>query len=504
MAKLGFHFYLLSILFYLSLSPVLPRTLPPATGASSELDVADSIQKTLNLLSFSPNSQSELLSPNFHTSSSSSSSSVLSLQLHSRVSVHKSLHKDYESLTLARLARDSARVDSLQTRLDLAINGFTKSDLKPVDTEFTESRTSLEDEDLQVPVISGTSEGSGEYFCRVGIGHPPSQAYMVLDTGSDVNWLQCAPCADCYQQADPIFEPASSSSYSPLTCDTHQCKSLDVSECRNGTCLYEVSYGDGSYTVGDFVTETITLQGSSSVEHIAIGCGHNNEGLFVGAAGLIGLGGGKLSFPSQINASSYSYCLVDRDSDSTSFLDFNSPIAHDSVDSVTVTAPLLRNNKFDTFYYVGLRDIVVAGKQLNVPSTAFELGDDGNGGVIVDSGTAITRLKTEVYDMLRDAFVNGTKDLTPATGVALFDTCYDLSKKKSVQVPTVSFRFSNGKILDLPAKNYLIPVDSSGTFCFAFAPTSSSLSIIGNVQQQGTRVSYDLENSVIGFESNKC
>lgn len=509
MAKLGFHFhfYHFFILFTLSLTTVHPRTLTPATGATSELDVSDSIQKTLNLLSFSPNSQSKLSSTNFHTSSSSSSSPILSLQLHSRISVHKSLHKDYKSVTLARLARDSARVNSLQTRLDLAINGFKKSDLKPVDTEFTESSASLVDEDLQVPVISGTSEGSGEYFCRVGIGHPPSQAYMVLDTGSDVNWLQCAPCADCYQQTDPIFEPALSSSYSPLTCDARECKSLDVSECRNGTCLYEVSYGDGSYTVGDFVTETITFDGSgsglSSVQHIAIGCGHNNEGLFVGAAGLIGLGGGKLSFPSQINASSYSYCLVDRDSDSTSFLDFNSFVP-DNTNSAIVTAPLLRNNKFDTFYYVELRDINVAGKPLNIPSTAFALGDDGNGGVIVDSGTAITRLKTEVYNVLRDAFVNGTKELTSVNGVALFDTCYDLSKKKSVQVPTVSFRFSNGKILDLPAKNYLIPVDSSGTFCFAFAPTSSDLSIIGNVQQQGTRVSYDLENKVIGFESNKC
>ncbi|KAF5762252.1 putative nepenthesin [Helianthus annuus] len=491
MAKLGFH--LLCILFTFAFSTVHPRTISPATTVStSELDVTDSIQKSLNVLSFSPQPQQSQMLTSSELSSSSSSSSILSLQLHSRVAVHKSSHKSYKSVTLARLARDSARVESLQTRLDLAVNGVKKSDLKPVDTE-------LSVENLEVPVVSGTSQGSGEYFCRVGIGHPASQAYMVLDTGSDVNWLQCAPCADCYQQADPIFEPASSSSYSPLTCDAHQCKSLDVSECRNGTCLYEVSYGDGSYTVGDFVTETLTLQGSTTVENIAIGCGHNNEGLFVGAAGLIGLGGGRLSFPSQINATSYSYCLVDRDSDSASTLEFNSPIPHDAI-----TAPLLRNSKLDTFYYIGLTGISVAGQLLNIPSSTFKLTNDGNSGVIVDSGTAITRLQTEAYNVLRDAFTKGTKELPAATGVALFDTCYDLSKRKSVQVPTVSFHFTNGKKLDLPAKNYLIPVDSSGTFCFAFAPTSSSLSIIGNVQQQGTRVSYDLENSVIGFSPNKC
>ncbi|KAF2311182.1 hypothetical protein GH714_019918 [Hevea brasiliensis] len=231
---------------------------------------------------------------------------------------------------------------------------------------------------------------------------------MVLDTGSDVNWVQCAPCADCYQQADPIFEPASSTSYSPLTCDTKHCKSLDISECRNGTCLYEVSYGDGSYTVGDFVTETITL-GSASVENVAIGCGHNNEGLFVGAAGVLALGGGLLSFPSQINATGFSYCLVDRDSDSVSTLEFNSTLLPNAI-----TAPLIRSHELETFYYLGINRTEC---------------------------TAITRFQTDAYNSLRDAFVNGTKHLRSTNGVALFDTCYDLSSNGSVEVPTVSFHF---------------------------------------------------------------
>ncbi|MFS8004679.1 putative nepenthesin [Helianthus anomalus] len=57
------------------------------------------------------------------------------------------------------------------------------------------------------------------------------------------------------------------------------------------------------------------LQGSATVENITIGCGHNNEGLFIGAVGLIRLGSERISFSSQINATSYSYCLVvDHDS----------------------------------------------------------------------------------------------------------------------------------------------------------------------------------------------
>ncbi|KAL8533396.1 hypothetical protein ACS0TY_009689 [Phlomoides rotata] len=470
---------------------VLSRTLLSASKADL-LDVSSTISRTQDL--FSLNSQNVLPSMHevHHKRPVVSTDSALSFQLHSRLSVRGASDKDYKSLALARLARDSARVKAIQTRVDLASLGIRKADLTPLEAE-------LEEEKLEGPVISGTSQGSGEYFCRIGVGNPPTQSYMVLDTGSDVNWVQCAPCADCYQQADPIFDPGLSSSFNQLTCETQQCKSLDVSECRNNTCLYEVSYGDGSYTVGDFATETITFGGSSSVKNVAIGCGHNNEGLFVGAAGLIGLGGGALSFPSQINATSFSYCLVDRDSDSASTLEFNSVAPPDAV-----TAPLIRNSKLDTFYYVDLTGISVAGDLLPIPPSTFQLNGNGNGGVIIDSGTAITRLQTEAYNSMRNAFTKGTKDLPSTNGVALFDTCYDLSSKKSVEVPTVSFHFSNSKELRLPAKNYLIPVDSSGTFCFAFAPTSSSLGIIGNVQQQGTRVSYDLANSLVGFSPNKC
>ncbi|XP_022775811.1 protein ASPARTIC PROTEASE IN GUARD CELL 1 [Durio zibethinus] len=468
------------------------RSLPQSPKATTVLDVAEAIEKTKNVLSYEPTKKPAFGPLDQNLSASSSSS--LSLQIHSRASIHKSSHLDYKSLTLFRLERDSARVGSLTTLLDLAVNSISKSDLKPLDNGL-EFRA----EDLESPIVSGSSQGSGEYFTRVGIGKPPSQVYMVLDTGSDVNWVQCAPCADCYQQSDPIFEPASSSSYSPLTCETQQCKYLDDSECRNdSTCVYEVSYGDGSYTVGDFVTETITLD-SDSVDKIAIGCGHNNEGLFVGAGGLLGLGGGPLSFSSQLNASSFSYCLVDRDSDSTSTLDFDSALPPNAI-----TAPLLRNHQLDTFYYLGLTGMSVGGEILPIPQSAFQMDESGNGGIIIDSGTAVTRLQSDTYDVLRDAFVKGTKNLLSTNSVALFDTCYDLSKKSSVDVPTVSFHFPDGKVLPLPAKNYLIPVDSAGTFCFAFAPTSSSLSIIGNVQQQGTRVGFDLGNSLVGFVPNKC
>ncbi|KAL8201938.1 hypothetical protein R6Q57_011085 [Mikania cordata] len=475
------HFLLFLSLITFSLYPAT------ATVSTASLDVATAVQNTLDLLNPTLFQQLQTQTPLENTSS------PFTFTLHPRSSIHHNhlQHHDYESLTLARLTRDSHRVTFLTTKLDLTISGPNKSVMN------TDSMLKLED--LSVPVRSGISQGSGEYFARVGLGTPAQHYYMVVDTGSDINWLQCKPCKKCYQQTDLVFNPLGSKSYHSLSCRSQQCASLDITACRNNKCLYQVSYGDGSFTVGNFVTETVSFGRSGSVPKVALGCGHDNEGLFVGAAGLLGLGGGSLSLPSQIKATSFSYCLVDRDSRTASTLEFNS-----APPSNSVTAPLLRNAKITTYLYVGLTGISVGGRPLSIPPSIFAVDRTGRGGAIVDSGTAVTRLQTQAYNSVRDAFKKQASNLKPTTGFSLFDTCFDLSSKTRVTVPTVSFNFAGGKSLSLKPQNYLIPVNSHGKFCLAFAPTDSSLSIIGNIQQQGTRVGYDLSKSVVSFSPHNC
>ncbi|KAJ4893951.1 Protein ASPARTIC PROTEASE IN GUARD CELL 1 [Raphanus sativus] len=462
----------------------------PTSHETTELNVVSSLQQTQHILSIDP-TRSSLTATTTPESIPVflNSSSPLSLELHSRDTLLASQHKNYKSLVLSRLERDSSRVASIISKVRLAVEG----------TDSSETR--YQPEELTTPVISGASQGSGEYFSRLGVGTPAKEMYMVLDTGSDVNWIQCKPCSSCYQQSDPIFDPSSSSTYKSLTCSAPRCASLRASACGSGKCLYQVRYGDGSFTVGEYATDTVTFGSSGKVDNVALGCGRHNEGLFTGAAGLLGLGGGALSMTSQIKAKSFSYCLVDRDSGKSSSLDFNSV----QIGAGDATAPLLRNSKVDTFYYVGLTGFSVGGRQVSVPSPVFAVDASGGGGVILDCGTAVTRLQTQAYDSLRDAFVKLTADLKRGTSsISLFDTCYDFSSLSTVRVPTVALHFTGGKTLNLPAKNYLIPVDDAGTFCFAFAPTSSQLSIIGNVQQQGTRITYDLANRLIGLSANKC
>ncbi|XP_060169154.1 protein ASPARTIC PROTEASE IN GUARD CELL 1-like [Lycium barbarum] len=467
------NFFFILIIISLSFLPFsLSRSPIPSLRHSQTFNVAKSIQSTLQVLSQNSKSlQQQTLYP--------SSPSTFSVAIYPRSSLIKPQHNNYTSLTLSRLARDSARVSSLT---------------KP-------GRTMIRPEEIQTPITSGISQGSGEYFAKLGVGQPAKEFYMAIDTGSDINWLQCEPCSECYQQTDPIFNPSESSTYNRVTCDSSECSSLDVSDCSTSdTCLYQVSYGDGSFTAGELATERVSFGNSGSFNNVAIGCGHDNEGLFVGSAGLMGLGGGSLSLPSQINATSFSYCLVDKNSDSSSTLEFNSAGPSDAV-----FAPLLRNSKRNTFFYVGLEGISVGGEMLPIPANIFQVDETGHGGIIVDSGTAVTRLQTTVYNSLRDTFVKYAQDKLPSTdGFMLFDTCFDLSSMKTANVPTVAFHFSGDKKLSLHPKNTLVPIDSEGKFCLAFAPTDGSLAIIGNSQQQGTRVSYDLTNNLVGFSPDKC
>ncbi|KAL5993388.1 Protein ASPARTIC PROTEASE IN GUARD CELL 2 [Asimina triloba] len=388
-----------------------------------------------------------------------------------------------------RIERDANRVASLTQRLSAAGKPST--------------RHHYQLEDFGSEVVSGMDEGSGEYFVRIGFGSPPRNQYMVIDSGSDIVWVQCQPCAQCYQQADPVFDPTNSASFASVACTSSVCGRLqNTAGCHAGRCRYEVSYGDGSYTMGTLALETLTF-GQTTVLNVAIGCGHRNRGLFVGAAGLLGLGGGSMSLVGQLGGQTggaFGYCLVSRGSQSYGSLVFG----RDSLPVGATWVPLLRNPRAPSFYYVGLMGLGVGGQQLQLPKEMFRLTELGDGGVVMDTGTAVTRFPGVAYRAFRDAFVAATADLPRAPPAAIFDTCYDLSGFVTVKVPTVSFYFADGPILTLPAANFLIPVDQVGTFCFAFAASSSQLSIIGNIQQEGIQISFDSANGFVGFGPNTC
>ncbi|CAL4947730.1 unnamed protein product [Urochloa decumbens] len=390
-----------------------------------------------------------------------------------------------------------------------------------------------DDDRLRSPVISGLPFDSGEYFAAIGVGDPPTRALVVIDTGSDLTWLQCAPCVRCYRQLTPLYDPRRSGSYSPIPCASTRCRGvLRYPGCdpRTGGCLYMVVYGDGSSSTGHLATDRLVFPdggggGTTRAVHhhnVTLGCGHNNGGLLESAAGILGVGRGALSFPAQAAAAYgrvFSYCLGDRAAraeraaSSAGYLVFGRAPEPPS----TAFTPLRTNPRRPGLYYVDMAGVSVGGERVAAgfsgPGAGLALDPaTGRGGVVVDSGTAISRLPGAAYAAVRDAFdaraaAGGARRVAHAN-LSVFDACYDLRRGgATVRVPSVVLHFAGGADMALPPANYLVPVvgvDRRTYFCLGLQPAEDDLNVLGNVQQQGFGVTFDVERGRIGFAPNVC
>lgn len=374
---------------------------------------------------------------------------------------------------------------------------------------------------------SGVSSGSGEYFMDVLVGTPPKQYSLIVDTGSDLNWLQCLPCYDCFEQAGQIYDPKQSNSFQNITCQDSRCHHVSspdpptLCKAKNQSCPYFYWYGDSSNTTGDFALETFTVNITTSkgesefkkLENVMFGCGHWNRGLFHGAAGLLGLGRGPLSFSSQIQAQyghSFSYCLVDRYSgpNVSSKLIFGEDKDLLSSPGLNFTSLVVgKENPVDTFYYLEVKSVLVGGEELDIPEETWRLSDDG-GGTIVDSGTTLSYFVEPAYKVIKEAFERKVKGSYPLVkDFPVLGPCYNVSgleDKEKLELPGFGFRFKDGSQWNFPVDNHFIWVDQH-VICLAFLSTPrNSFSIIGNYQQQNFHVMYDTKKSRLGFAQARC
>jgi hypothetical protein len=226
------------------------------------------------------------------------------------------------------------------------------------------------------------------------------------------------------------------------------------------------------------------------------GCGISNAGSFGRIDGLIGLGRNRVSLISQVSSkygAMFSYCLPSKSS-YTGYLS----IGKNTVSNVNFTS-MVQKPDTPLDYYVNLTALKVGGKLLNISETVFSAG------TVLDSGSDITWLPPTAYVKLRDRFRQLMKRYPPAPRLPPLDTCYDFSKHQRVQIPTISFVFSDGTTLDINFTG-LFYVSKLSQVCLAFAGTSPDfdLGIIGNIQQKTLQVIYDIANKKIGFGSGGC
>lgn len=369
------------------------------------------------------------------------------------------------------------------------------------------------DYDFTSPVVSGSTLGSGQYFVDFFLGTPPQKFSLIVDSGSDLLWVQCAPCRQCYAQDSPLYAPANSSTFSPVPCLSSQCLLIPATEgfpCDfryPGACAYEYRYADTSSTKGVFAYESATVDGIR-IDEVAFGCGSDNQGSFAAAGGVLGLGQGPLSFGSQVGyayGNKFAYCLVnylDPTSVSSSLIFGDELIS--TIHDLQFT-PMVSNPRSPTLYYVGIQKVKVGEEELSIPQSEWSIDFLGNGGSIFDSGTTVTYWVPAAYRLVLAAFENAVH-YPRATSVQGLDLCVDVSGVDKASFPSFAIELEGGAVFQPPPENYFVDV-APNVQCLAMAGLSSfdgGFNTIGNLLQQNFLVQYDREKSRIGFAPAKC
>ncbi|RDX57860.1 Aspartic proteinase CDR1, partial [Mucuna pruriens] len=354
---------------------------------------------------------------------------------------------------------------------------------------------------------STVTPNRGEYLMKYSVGTPPFQLYGIVDTGSDIVWLQCKPCEDCYNQTTPIFDPSKSTTYKTLPCSSTTCQSARSTSCSSeDTCEYTIGYGDGSHSRGDFSVETLTLGSTtgSSVQFpkTLIGCGHDNTGTFrPEGSGIVGLGGGSVSLVSQLSSSidkKFSYCLAPMFSQTKSSSKLSFGNAAIVAGNGAVSTPIVSGEQ-KVFYYLTLESFSVGRSRVEFGrSSSSRFGGEGN--IIIDSGTTLTLLPDDVYSNLESAVADEIKGERVEDPNELLGLCYKTTSSGELEVPVITAHFSGADVA-LNAINTFVQV-ADGVVCFAFR--SSESPIFGNLAQQNLLVGYDLQKNTVSFKPTDC
>ncbi|KAF8033712.1 hypothetical protein BT93_C0082 [Corymbia citriodora subsp. variegata] len=345
------------------------------------------------------------------------------------------------------------------------------------------------------------------FLVKISVGTPPAQQLLLIDTGSDLFWFQCEPCISCFKQSLPIFDPAKSSSYSNILCNSIACD-ISTRECDSDKkyCTYSYTYLDGAGTRGNLASENVTFEtsdeGTIVIPIRMVGCGHENSGSIDGQqTGILGLSH-NLSFIQQVG-SKFSICIGNVHDLQYQYNQL--VIGDDSVlegNSTTLDV-------YGGHYYVNLQGISVGETRLKIDPGAFKRAPSGQGGVALDSGSGLTWLKGDGYVPLQNEV---QRLLDPRLrrvkyGRHIEFLCYEGTVQKDLQeFPVVTFYFEDGAELILDVDNMFLQIKPN-MFCMTVVqsdPKFQGLSLIGVLAQQYHNIGYDIPGKKLFIQRIDC
>ncbi|PQQ02016.1 aspartic proteinase CDR1 [Prunus yedoensis var. nudiflora] len=355
-------------------------------------------------------------------------------------------------------------------------------------------------------LISATlDQGHGDFIMQYKIGTPRVDTFGIFDTGSSLIWMQCEPCQKCYMQTIPIYDPAKSESYQKVKCGSVECSTTAYTSCtEDGECKYRIEYQDGSLTEGDIATEILMLEddglsGNVNLSNMVIGCGHYNlDTVEDYSPGVVGLSREPSSLVGQIGFRHVSYCIPSEDKGSRSSVKIGLPAV---ITEENTQTPMLSGK--GGLYYLSLEGISIGGARLNIPRSVFDMTPEGDGGVIMDSGTSFTLIAPEGFGAVKQAVLDALSEFKPVEDSdKLYPFCYDDGRFKLETTPEIVFHFTR---LDFPlaAGNTWIR-NSQGHFCLAIRESVGNFNIFGLYQHRNANVGFDFNNNIVSLKYTDC
>ncbi|XP_022976385.1 aspartic proteinase CDR1-like [Cucurbita maxima] len=341
---------------------------------------------------------------------------------------------------------------------------------------------------------------TSEFIVKIAVGTPPTEVHAILDTGSDLFWAQYHPCAKCYQQTNPIYDPSKSSTFRTLSCKSPQChlRGFGAACSSTDTCKYSYRYGSRS-TQGELASEKMVVTSRSGATTpfpgVVFGCGHNNSGTFnANEMGLIGFGRGAISFVSQIGPSvggrKFSICLMPYNTDPRISSSLSIGSGSEVKGPGVITAQLVRTSD-QTSYSLTLTGISVR-KTLVPYSTS---GPPVKGNAVLDTGTPPTLLPKELYGRLAAE----VRRHIPSKPIDDDTLCY----KDNLGDLVMTLHFDGGVDLRLSTVQTFNKMPD-GSFCFTAMGVDDKDALIGNSMMANFLVGYDIDNMTVSFKPTDC
>lgn len=401
------------------------------------------------------------------------------------------------------------------------------------------------------------------YLIPLYLGTPPQVIQVYMDTGSDLTWVPCGSnlsfdCLDCddfrNNKLAAIFNPSHSLSALRDLCSSSFCidihssdnyidpctmagcslSTLIKSSCSRPCPSFAYTYGEGGVVTGMLTRDTLRVYEnifspnlSREISNFSFGCVGST---YREPIGIAGFGRGVLSLPSQLGFlhKGFSHCFL-------SFKFSNNPnissplvigdfaVSSDHEENLQFT-PMLKSPMYPNYYYIGLEAITVGNSsETQVPMSMREFDSQGNGGMLIDSGTTYTHLPEPIYSQLLSTLHSEISyPRSPETELRTgFDLCYKIpftSDNNSSPVdypdflPSITFHFLNNVSLVLSQGSHFYamgaPRNSTVVKCLLFQSMDDGdygpAGVFGSFQQQNVKVVYDLEKERIGFQHMDC